>query len=104
MIITEEYLIKENACPESITWYETYHPNIEGRELVRYLSQYRFDWAQWLLRRLLNPENQVKFMTNTIRIRQTFGTHDVKYQEEILQFGFKLLTEEEDAKKEMPHL
>ena len=63
MKITKEYLVSENACKQGMDWVtENGLIGLEHKEFIARLMQSdHFDWANWLISRILNRENKIKY-------------------------------------------
>jgi len=61
-------LKEHKACTEGRNWVNRYHPNTEGIELVLILAKHRFDWANWLIVRLLDKQQKVQYAIYAARL------------------------------------
>ena len=60
MQITKEFLIEKEACPEGFEWFLN-QSETDLFKLIDKLIKKRKDWANWLIVRVMNRQQQLKY-------------------------------------------
>ena len=61
MIITKDWPFTHEACKDGREWVLKNHPDLEAVELIKKLAEHRFDWANWVLVRLLTDDQKFQY-------------------------------------------
>jgi len=62
MKITKEWLRKKDACPEGYEWWSENCNHLKTiKEQIKVLSEYNFEWAIWVLIKIMNKRQNLRF-------------------------------------------
>ena len=62
MKVTKEFLREKHACPTGYKWFcENCLELVDFETQIKQLKQHRFDWANWLIVRLMSLEQKRKY-------------------------------------------
>ena len=61
MKITIELLEKYEACEEGIDWFNAQEETDLAKVCDKLLAEDYFDWANWLLSRILSKDNKIRY-------------------------------------------
>ena len=54
MLITKRFLQQKQACQDGIDWVVQNFKDGESVDVIRALMEYRLDWANWLIVRVMD--------------------------------------------------
>jgi hypothetical protein len=74
-----DWLKKEKACPEGMAWFEA-QKETNGIKLVEALAKDHWEWANWLLVRLMTHKQQVQYAVYAAE--QVIGIYEAKYSDD----------------------
>lgn len=77
VFITKEWLEENEACIAGKNWVLKNAPNMEGVELVKRVAKYKWDWANWLIVRLMDRKQCVAYVRYAAE--QVFHIYEDKY-------------------------
>ena len=61
MKVTKEFLREKYACATGYRWFCENCLELDFEDQIKQLSKYRYDWANWLLVRLMTLEQKRKY-------------------------------------------
>jgi len=59
--VTKHFLQKHNACNEGLIWWVKNCQDLQTDKQLLKLVNYRADWANWLMVRLLNRKDKIRY-------------------------------------------
>ena len=75
--VNETFLKKHSACEEGFKWWLINCKNLETDKQLLKLVNYRADWANWLIVRLLNRKDKIRYAV--FAAEQVIKIYEKKY-------------------------
>ena len=61
MKITKEWLSEKSACEDGMDWFDRFVKSDSVLVMEGLLSESKLDWANWLIVRLLNRKDKIRY-------------------------------------------
>jgi len=75
--ITRDFLRKQEACEDGYKWWCKNCEGLSNIEQIKKLAQHRFDWANWLIVRILNHKQRLQYAV--FAAEQVIDIYEKKY-------------------------